>query len=89
METVKCEFCKNRLVKQQEWKKEFEKTHCLTCITFLEYCFNLEKALQENMEVLKIHNKNLHITIKNNRPEDDLMEAIGEKKGIKEHIWLK
>ena len=62
-EKVKCILCNKRMVLQREWKKEYEKTRCVTCITFLKYVFALEKALRENMEAIGMQNKELHIEI--------------------------
>lgn len=81
MEKVKCQFCEKRYVNQQEWKQGFEKTHCATCIAFIKYLIDLEKALKDEMRVLGIQ-KNLWIKIKKS-PEEALLDAIGEGDGLK------
>ena len=73
---IKCEFCGKRYVKQQEWKKDFEKRYCSTCICFIKYCIGLEKALREQAEFLGIY-KNIFIEIRNLKPEEKLMSKIG------------
>jgi len=81
MEKIKCKFCKKRYVEQQEWKNDFEKTHCATCLAFIKYLVDLEKALKDEMRVLGIQ-YNLWIKIKRT-PEEAFLEAIGEGDGLK------
>ena len=72
-----------RMVAQQEWKKEFEKTRCATCICFLKYVFNLEKALRANMEAIGIR-KYLAIEIYKRNSFQMLSVAAGIKDENKE-----
>lgn len=41
-----CKICKERKVKQEEWKKPEEKELCFTCHTFKKYCELTMDALQ-------------------------------------------
>ena len=78
---VKCEFCKKRIVKQQDWKTDIEKKYCLTCRSFIEYLINLEKALRNEMEALGIE-KDLRIEIRKRTSEEKLLRAIGKSDDV-------
>ena len=61
IKSVKCELCGVRYVNQQDWKKEFEKTHCATCRSFLKTLSSYEKSFQILLESSKIQGRRVRI----------------------------
>ncbi|MEK6880724.1 MAG: hypothetical protein AABY22_13990 [Nanoarchaeota archaeon] len=82
--SIKCKLCKIRYVRQQEWKKEFEKQHCATCYAFLKTISSYEKALQELRKLSKIYNRRVRIYLENVDGAMKLSEIIFGKKQYEE-----
>ena len=73
----KCKFCQKRYVIQQEWKKEFEKVHCATCIAFLRYLRGTEKALTEELNRIGVLGKRVDVFVVKDDSESGLLRKFG------------
>jgi len=58
-ETKKCIVCNKRYVKQQEWKRQYEKKICLTCLSVIDV---LSKKIDEYMKTLNPEEQETIIT---------------------------
>lgn len=76
-----CKICKQRKVKQQEWKIEEEKEICLTCKTFKDFCNQFLEVLQSWADEKGIQRRvDIVLTEDERTKEDKLLEAITLKK---------